>query len=147
MGSVEHLRGKGLQGGETSIPEDEGTSTSAGATAALVPNQAIVDQILQMGMSENAAKRACLAVQNAGAENAAEWYFNHMEDPDINDPPAAGGAGGAAAAGADPEAIMMLSSMGFSEPHAAAALKSCSNNTERAADWLFSHADDLDAAV
>jgi len=37
--------------------------------------------------------------------------------------------------------------MGFSEAHAAAALKSCGGSVERAADWLFSHADDLDGAV
>ena len=28
-----------------------------------------------------------------------------------------------------------------------AALKACSGSLERAADWLFSHSDDLDAAV
>ena len=43
--------------------------------------------------------------------------------------------------------MMMLTSMGFTEVHAAAALKACDGNIERAADWLFSRADDLDAAV
>ena len=37
--------------------------------------------------------------------------------------------------------------MGFGSEAATAALKACSNNVERAADWLFSHMDDLDAAV
>jgi ubiquitin carboxyl-terminal hydrolase 5/13 len=37
--------------------------------------------------------------------------------------------------------------MGFSEVHASAALGACSGSVERAADWLFSHADDLDGAV
>merc|ERR1712232_285796 len=36
---------------------------------------------------------------------------------------------------------------GFSEAHVAAALKHCGGDPTRAADWLFSHADDLDAAV
>jgi len=41
----------------------------------------------------------------------------------------------------------MLASMGFAEAHVSAALKACGNNAERAADWLFSHADDLEGAV
>ena len=41
----------------------------------------------------------------------------------------------------------MLTSMGFSEEAAAAALTACSGSVERAGDWLFSHMDDLDAAV
>ena len=41
----------------------------------------------------------------------------------------------------------MLGAMGFTEEQAKAALASTSGNIERAADWLFSHADDLDAAV
>merc|ERR1711920_1039863 len=100
-----------------------------------------------MGLTENGAKRACIAVQNASLEMAAGWFFEHSEDPDLNDPlPAAGGAAPAGAA-ADPEQVMMLSSMGFAEKHVVGALKACSNNAERAADWLFSHADDLDGAV
>jgi ubiquitin carboxyl-terminal hydrolase 5/13 len=43
--------------------------------------------------------------------------------------------------------LSMLTAMGFTPEAATAALKSCSNNVERAADWLFSHMDDLDAAV
>ena len=109
---------------------------------------------MSMGFSENASKRAALAVRNASAEHAMEW-FAHMEDADFNDPPAVDT--GAAAEStpsvvgadgcADPESVAMLQSMGFGERHAAAALKACGGNLERAADWLFSRADDLDAAV
>merc|ERR1740117_354092 len=42
---------------------------------------------------------------------------------------------------------MILTSMGFSDAHVAVVLKHCGGNAERAADWLFSHADDLDGAV
>lgn len=41
----------------------------------------------------------------------------------------------------------MLTAMGFSDRHAAAALTACDGNVERAADWLMSRIDDLDAAV
>jgi ubiquitin carboxyl-terminal hydrolase 5/13 len=46
----------------------------------------VVQQILGMGFSENAAKRACKAVDGAGAEAAATWIFGHMDDADLNDP-------------------------------------------------------------
>lgn len=41
----------------------------------------------------------------------------------------------------------MLEGMGFNRDAATAALMATANNIERAADWLFSHMDDLDAAV
>ena len=79
-----------------------------------------------------------------------EWVFAHMEDSDYNDPlpeaPAAAGGGGGEAPPADPESVQMLCAMGFAERHAACALLACGGSLERAADWLFSHADDLDAA-
>jgi ubiquitin carboxyl-terminal hydrolase 5/13 len=103
-----------------------------------------------MGFSENGSKRAALATGNSSAEGAAEWVFAHMEDPDFNDPVIPVEAASAevpSAEGPNPESLMMLTSMGFTEVHAAAALKACDGNIERAADWLFSRADDLDAAV
>ena len=65
-----------------------------------------------------------------------EWVLSHMEDANFNEPlsqpaEAAGqasqsGAAQNAAAAADPESVMMLVSMGFSNQQAAAALKVCS---------------------
>lgn len=150
--SLEHLRGKGLQGEETELPEvaDEQTQTApAPGSGAPLPDETIVAQLLSMGISENAARRSCLAVQNANAEAATAWYFDHMEDPDINNPPEASAAAAApgGAPAADPESVAMLVSMGFSEAHVAGALRACSGSVERAADWLFSHSDDLDGAI
>lgn len=110
-----------------------------------------------MGFNEHGCRRAALATGN-NTEAAMEWVFAHMEDPDFNEPlqsplmaaaadAAVPSSSGAAPAAADLEFIMMLSSMGFSEAHASAALGACSGNMERAADWLFSHSDDLDGAV
>ena len=42
---------------------------------------------------------------------------------------------------------MMLTSMGFTEEHAAFALGKCDGNLERAADFLFSHAGGIDALI
>lgn len=88
------------------------------------------------------------------------WVLEHMGDSDFNDPlPAAGAStttptptpavGGASAGGdaADPEALMMLTSLGFTERQAMGALKATGGDAARGADWLFSHTDDLDKAV
>lgn len=62
-----------------------------------------------------------------------EWVLSHMEDANFNEPlaeptpaqPQASTTGAAQAAGsaADPESVMMLISMGFTDSQAAAALK------------------------
>ena len=151
------LRATGLQPGETLMAEEAPAPAPAPAAAAPEPDEAIIAQLVSMGFSENGSKRAALAVNNSSADHAMEWVFAHMEDPDFNDPlpppgaaaaaePAAPAAGGGDAA-PDPASIEMLSSMGFNESQATAALKATQGNLERAADWLFSHADDLDSAV
>jgi ubiquitin carboxyl-terminal hydrolase 5/13 len=48
---------------------------------------------------------------------------------------------------ANPEAVASLTAMGFSADAAEVALGACSGSLERAADWLFSHMDDLESAV
>ena len=73
-------------------------------------------------------------VQNMGAEGAMEWVLSHMEDANFNEPlsqpdqapataQAASDKPGGSASAADPESIMMLVSMGFTDAQAAAALK------------------------
>ena len=158
---VESVRGTGLAPGEEELPPadaDEGGGGGGGSgsgaggepQAPVEPDASIVAQLVSMGFSENGSKRAALATGNSSAEGAAEWVFAHMEDPDFNDPPTIpaipGGQSGADAS-PDPANVAMLASMGFAENHATAALIACDGNIERAADWLFSRADDLDAAV
>ncbi|EGB10374.1 hypothetical protein AURANDRAFT_23104 [Aureococcus anophagefferens] len=130
--------------GEGLLPDDD-EGPAAAAPAALVPDEAILAQLLSMGFDENGCKRACVATKNAGAEAATEWVFSHMGDPDFALPlDAAPAAGGDAV---DPAAVEQLSAMGFTARQAEGALKACDGSTERAADWIFSHMDDLDGAV
>lgn len=154
---LEPYRGRGIQAGEEELPADEasggrGESNVAQAPAETLPDEELVAQLLSMGFGENGCRRACVAVQNSSVDAAMNWVLEHMEDQDFNDPmPPPGQAGGGGAGDAqdvcDPEQVMMLTSMGFSEKHVKGALKACGGNVERAADWLFSHVDDLDSAV
>jgi hypothetical protein len=107
-----------------------------------------------MGFGENGAKRAAMATNNTNADAAMEWVFAHMEDANFNDPlpeataeGAAPPAPAAAADGPSEEVVGTLMSFGFTRPQVEAALKSTGNSQERAADWLFSHSEDMDAAV
>ncbi|CAL5228914.1 g12137 [Coccomyxa viridis] len=160
--SLEHLRGTGLQPGEKAQPEEPANSGAANAATqtevkppAVEPDAGIVSSLVGMGFTENGSKRAAVATQNAGTEAAMEWVLSHMGDPDFNEPlPASSSSQAPAQAqqqgsqkAADPEQVSMLGAMGFTPQQAEAALKACNGSLERAADWLFSHSDDLDAAV
>ena len=143
----------GPQPGETLQPEDgPAPAADAGAApaAAPTPDPAVVAAVQDLGFSAEGAARAALATAGRGPEAAVEWALEHSGDADFNDPPAApvGGGGGAAAApAADPASVEMLTGMGFTPAQAAAALAATGGSLERAGDWLFSHADDLEAAV
>jgi len=88
-----------------------------------------------------------MATSNAGGEEAMNWLLAHMDDPDIDAPvakPAAQAAAPAAEA-LNEEGLVMLMSMGFTRDQAAQALRATSNNVERATDWIFSHAGELNS--
>ncbi|KAF9269771.1 ubiquitin carboxyl-terminal hydrolase 14 [Marasmius fiardii PR-910] len=135
--------GKGLQPGETELPEDESSAQALpqfdGATMA---------QLTAMGFPEVRCQKALLATGGAAggssaAETAMEWLFAHMEDPDIDDPirlSAPGNAGSAQEPSS--ETVSMLADMGFTITQAKKALKETQGNVERAVEWLFNHVDD-----
>lgn len=144
------LQAEGVLPDENEIIDDGSSSTNSIATAAgpVQPDENIVAQIVAMGFSENGAKRAAIATSNGGTEAAMQWVFEHMEDTNFNDAPeVAAETVSAGASTVDEAAIAMLSAMGFTEEQCRAALTATTNNVERAADWLFSRMDDLDAAV
>lgn len=115
-------------------------------------DQGILNTLMQNGVPELAAKHA---VHNAGANGADEaimWFYGNIENPVLQTPllvpnPKKGQASSAAASGgfvADPESLMMLTSMGFSDKQATRALRKCDGNLERAAEFVMSHMDDPD---
>eukprot|EP01063_Lacrimia_lanifica_P004742 TRINITY_DN126_c0_g2_i1.p1 TRINITY_DN126_c0_g2~~TRINITY_DN126_c0_g2_i1.p1 ORF type:complete len:819 (+),score=375.82 TRINITY_DN126_c0_g2_i1:60-2516(+) len=135
-----------LKHGEEALPEAEQPKEAAPKEAAVEPNEEILAQLVSMGFDLNGCMRACIATKNAGADAAMEWVLAHMEDPDFTLPPEASAPADTAAAAPaqsfDPEAIATLCSFGFGDKVVKKALKATGGNTERAADWLFSHPDD-----
>ena len=61
-------------------------AASSAAPAAVVPDPAIVEQLLGMGFDVNGCKKAAFHTNNSGFEAAVNWIMSHMEDPDFAAP-------------------------------------------------------------
>ncbi|GAB5587621.1 ubiquitin C-terminal hydrolase Ubp14 [Umbelopsis nana] len=131
--SLDKYIGTGQQADEELLPE---TSTAAAEPSF---DQAALDQLSAMGFPENRCKRALMKTGHSGAEVAMNWLFEHMEDPDIDDPITVESD---AAPEPSAEQMELLVGMGFSQAHAKKALRETNGNPERAVDWLFSHPDE-----
>ncbi|OQS07310.1 ubiquitin carboxyl-terminal hydrolase [Thraustotheca clavata] len=134
-------RSTGLQDNEQCLPED----SDGGAADANQPDARLVSELMAMGFSENGCKRAVLATKNSSVEAAMEWVFAHMDDANFNTPPTP--TAGSKAPTLSPEVVANLTAMGFNEKQVACALDHTNQDPDRAAEWLFSHMDDLDAQV
>lgn len=136
---LSHLIATGPQAHEVLMSESGDSSSDSLTTP--VADEAIVNQLIQMGLEQNGCIRAVLAVENASVELAMEWYFSHMDDPYFHEPPVVkkSSSGNDYVEIVNPESISLLTNMGFSEKHVREALRSTNENVERAADWLFSH--------
>ncbi|KAK3066345.1 hypothetical protein LTS18_001800, partial [Coniosporium uncinatum] len=139
--SFDDYKSQGLRPDEEELPEDVAGGTSGGSTFA--PNEMAMEMLQAMGFPRVRCEKALHATGNSDAEAASNWLFQHMEDPDIDEPMDLGGGGGGGGAGStiDPANIEALGNMGFNAPQARQALKETGGDMERAVDWLFSHPD------
>ncbi|KAG9016283.1 hypothetical protein FRB90_003507 [Tulasnella sp. 427] len=135
--TLDAFSGHGKQEGEVELPEE-----AASAPALPQFNAAALGQLQEMGFGVNACQRALLATGNSDPEQAMNWLFQHMDDPDLNDPPVLAAA---ANTGPEPSAddISGLADMGFTSAQARKALKETGGSMQRAVEWLFSHPDDV----
>ncbi|KAH0826369.1 hypothetical protein J3R83DRAFT_5331 [Lanmaoa asiatica] len=132
--------GKGLQAGEEELPDGTGSSS---ATSLPQFDAEAMAQLEGMGFPTVRCQRALLATGNSSAEAAMEWLFNHMEDPDIDDPIQVSAAtGGSSVPEPSADQIALLADMGFTCAQARKALLETGGDPERAVEWLFNHPDD-----
>jgi ubiquitin carboxyl-terminal hydrolase 5/13 len=109
--------------------------------ASFIPNPEAVEQLQAMGFAFNRCEKALHATGNLSADQAMEWLFQHMEDPDI-DAPLEIDNGPTTSDIASPEKLAnLVDMMGFTIPIARQALKETGGDVERAVDWIFSHPD------
>jgi ubiquitin carboxyl-terminal hydrolase 5/13 len=150
------FKSSGPQDSEDLVPneaESPGGITASKVTVAV--DEASLSQLMDMGFSINSCKRALNAVGGNNVEAAMSWVFEHNTDPDFNDPlpedngDATGGSAGGSLSSVDEGVVQSLvASLGaFTADQARAALKATDGVADRAADWLFSHMDDLDNSI
>ncbi|XP_023298160.2 ubiquitin carboxyl-terminal hydrolase 5 [Lucilia cuprina] len=138
---LSNWRASGKQPHEEELPETD-------TAPKFVFDENMVSSLMQMGFPQEACKRAVFHTKNGGLDIASNWLMEHIGDADFSDPfvipNETASTESAAAFVPDADSLFMLMSMGFDERQATKALKATDGNVERAADWIFSHADDMD---
>jgi len=137
------LRANGPQIGECVF--EEKNEEKVAEKVKIVPSEAIVSQLLEMGLNSNGSQKAALATNNLGAEAAMEWYFSHSNDPDFELP--IDETEGKNEIEIDSNGIKELMSYGFQEKYVMAALKTNAGNQQKAAELLFNSMDNLESIV
>lgn len=137
-----HLRASGKQPNEELLPEVEEDTPKAPPI-----DPVVLEQLVQMGFPLESCKKAIFHTKNSGIESATQWMMEHITDSDFSDPFVMPGAASkdTGVFVPDPNGLEMLMGMGFTTKQASKALQETQNNVERAADWIFSHNDELDA--
>ncbi|KAL0743074.1 hypothetical protein Bca4012_084587 [Brassica carinata] len=128
---ISHMRSKGLQPGEELLPD--GVAEEVMETAQPVANEEIVSQLVSMGFNQLHCQKAAINTSNAGVEEATNWLFSHMDDPDIDAPISH------QASDVDQSSVDTLISFGFAEEVARKALKASGGDIEKATDWIFNN--------
>lgn len=147
-----NYKAMGPQEGESLVTEEQEGDVTEVAAAQPQISEAALGQLMDMGFGMNGCKRALTVVGGSDAEAAMNWIFEHNMDPDFNDPlpePSAAAPSNSDGDGIDDTVVMSLvENLGmFTIDQVRAALKETSGAADRAADWLFSHMDDLDGAI
>lgn len=134
------LRSTGLQPNEELLPDLDKAPPQPEF------DQVVISQLADMGFPVEACKRAVFFTKNAGLEPATQWMMEHISDSDFGDPfvPPGTDVSGGPPFIPDDNGLQVIMDMGFNANQAKKALKQTNNNIERAADWIFSHMDDLD---
>lgn len=131
---------RGPREGEELLPEEP----EGGHEEEFTANEAVLDQLLNMGFPRTRCEKALRATGNANTEAAMEWLFAHMDDPNIDEPMPSSQVGPSKRGYQhDPGKVAQLSEMGIDEARARKALAATDGDVNRALDWVFSHPDDL----
>nr|CAG4646044.1 EOG090X0181 [Macrothrix elegans] len=131
------MKGSGPQSGEVLMTE-QGSNSSAEPAV----DPAIVESLTDMGFPLSACKKAASLTHGRGLEAATQWIMEHMDDPDFLTPL---NTSNQSSFQPDEDGIAMLQSMGFTRSQCIKALQNTDNNVERAADWIFSHPDEINS--
>ena len=137
---LDRYKSPGPQENEELLPEDDNSSS----IPAFTPNEGALAELEGMGFPRSRCEKALYKTGNGDAMTATDWLFEHMEDPDIDEPLNIDGptVSGASSGSVNQESIDNLAAMGIAAPQARKALKETGGDITRAIDWVFSHPDD-----
>uniref|UniRef100_H2ZM55 Ubiquitin carboxyl-terminal hydrolase n=1 Tax=Ciona savignyi TaxID=51511 RepID=H2ZM55_CIOSA len=133
--NLNELRASGLQKDETLLPDIEPPPAPPSEPLIDIDEEAVV-AISQMGFPLSRCRAALVATGNMGVEPAVMWLMENNSDAN---------EASTECNHATDDNISSIVAMGFTQEQAKKALKATNNNLERAADWIFSHIDELDS--
>ncbi|XP_073285755.1 ubiquitin carboxyl-terminal hydrolase 14-like [Primulina huaijiensis] len=127
---ISHMRSKGLQPEEELLPDnaslDDGVKVDA--------DEDIISQLVSMGFNYLHCQKAAINTSNAGVEAATNWLFDHMNDPDIDEPIIKEQK---SSLHIDQSKLDTLVSFGIEEEVARKALQATGGDIEKATEWIF----------
>ncbi|XP_071446466.1 ubiquitin carboxyl-terminal hydrolase 5 [Hetaerina americana] len=132
-------------------PDEEQLPEIQGSPPAVTLDENMIQQLIGMGFHVEACKKAVFYTQSNGRlEAAVQWLMDHFGDFDFEEKFVLPGTdrssgGGSQSMEVDEDGIQTIMGMGFTRAQAVKALRATGNNIERAADWIFSHLEELDA--
>ncbi|KAL6934937.1 hypothetical protein ACO0R3_000906 [Hanseniaspora guilliermondii] len=105
------------------------------------PDELLIDHMIGFGgFSRCACIRALKATNNnPDIQESLNWIYDHIEDPDLNEPLCEEEAVGERV---DMEKLNMMKGMGLSEKLSIKGLKLNNGNIEHAINWVFNNLDD-----
>lgn len=123
---------------EELMPEDENDTR-------FVPNPTAASQLAEMGFQPNGISRALFSTGNSDAESAMEWLFQHVEDPDLNEPfepPKSSNSATGDTLKVNPELLDNMTAMGLDQKLSLKALVLNKGDVNRSVEWVFNNMDD-----
>ncbi|KAI3404412.2 hypothetical protein KGF56_002809 [Candida oxycetoniae] len=102
------------------------------------PNEGLLNVLQDMGFPQVRCINALYATGNQNAEEAMNWIFAHMEEPEIDKPLVSSGG----QQSDDEEVLENLIAMGFSRALSEKALHLNGRDPNAAVEWLFANPND-----
>lgn len=130
---------------EKLMPDDDDNKSPETQSNEFRPNPMALTQLMEMGFSENASKKALYNTGNLDdAENAMQWLFEHVEDADINSPLTLVSENVSQPKNihVNEEALQNMTSMGLSAKLSKKALFLNDGDVNRSVEWVFNNMDD-----
>lgn len=110
-----------------------------------IPDESIVNNLVQMGFPETRCIKALYNTGNKSLDDAMNWIFAHMEDPDIDESlkeeELIDNKQQEQSTSINEEQLSMIESMGFTRKQSIKAL-TLNPDANAAVEWLFSNPDD-----